>query len=515
MKFRQQLTMYAGATGMTTLIAILASVHDQLIQVGPWVLDSLLAALASLTLYGGLRVYIAGRKHWLTMRSQELDVQAQEQQLRLTADRHAWELLTMQADIHAKAGRVYADPNGNYPILLPTVIDMLPEQMQGQIMQFTPGQAKGIGARQPALPEHAGSLQDGEMESEDAPAIRYEAIRHLIPPGQSCLGVNPINNEVETCDFSVLMTMWICGGSSTGKTNTVSLKINEAIENGRNIRLIVIDPHKEKADSLYNKIKRYEAHFLFQVASTKDEMYNALTWFKHEFERRLEAGTEGQNDILLIVDEVPRVVKTDEENAKLVKEIAEIAGTESRGFGMYGWFISQRAAGLSWLRNVVITVIAHKMNMMSERKLAANDNPAIARDMDHWPRGRVVVYGAEFEPKVLQMPLFTPPALLSPVTDEMEELQPKPTFPNSFLIDFQTEQWKRTHLVPETAQETGGNDTEALSEEHAATLKNLLQDIREKRAQGKALNTILRKDYGIDGGRAHQEVKALLDETEA
>lgn len=509
MKFRQQLTMYAGATGMTTLIAILASVHDQLIQVGPWVLDSLLACAGSALLYGGLRVYIAGRKHWLTMRSQELDVQAQEQQLRLTADRHAWELLTMQADIHAKAGRVYADPNGNYPILLPTVIDMLPAHLQGQIMTFVPGQAKGISARQPALPEHAGSFQDGE--SEEAPAIRYEEIRHLIPPGRSCLGINPVNSKVETCDFSALMTMWICGGSSTGKTNTVSLKINEAIENGRNTSLIVIDPHKEKADSLYNKIKRYEAHFLFQVASTKDEIYNALTWFKHEFERRLEAGTQGQNDILLIVDEVPRVVKTDEENAKLVKEIAEVAGTESRGFGMYGWFISQRAAGLSWLRNVVITVIAHKMNMMSERKLAANDNPVIARQMDHWPRGRVVVYGAEFEPKVLQMPLFTPPALVegSAVSDEMEPLQPR--FPNSSLIDFQTEQWKRTRLIPETAQETGGNDTEEVSEENAVTLKNLLQDIREKRTQGRALNTILREDYGIDGGRAHQEVKALLD----
>lgn len=522
MDIRQKILLVGGGSGAITLVAILASIHEELITIGPWVLDIMLACTGSMVLYGGFRVFVAGRKHWLSMRAQELDVQGQEQQLRLTNEKHKWEITSLQADIYLKTGRLFPDANGNYPIVVPSIVSLLPEHLAGQVMTFAPGQAKGIRGvhDMQALPEHAESRQEEEEEGEQEkiPPIRYEQIKHLIPPGHSCLGVNPMNNEVETCDFAALMTMWICGTSSTGKTNTVSLKIDEAIRNGRNLRLVVIDPHKEKTDSMYHKIKRYESYFLFQVASTADEIYNALSWFKAEFERRLQSGNEDHDDILLIIDEVPRVLKSDKDNAELVKEIAEVCGTESRGFGMFGWFISQRAAGLAWLRNVVITVIAHKMIMMSERKLAANENMAIARDMDHWPRGRVVVYGAEFEPKILQMPLFTPSPIVEgtaePV-DQMEQLQPNPAVPNSSIVDFQAEQWKRTGNGRETAQETAGNDTGTLAEENAATLKKMLSDIREKRAQGRALNTILREDYGISGGRTHQELKALLDEMEA
>lgn len=256
--------------------------------------------------------------------------------------------------------------------------------------------------------------------------VRYEDIAGQIPEGHAVLGVG--RNGIETCDFSALMTMWICGGSSTGKSNTVALKIDEAIRNGRDIKLVVIDPHARKEDSLYNKIKCYEDRFLFKVAITEEESFAVLTWFHREFKRRLAAGGS-DTDILLVVDEVSNVVASEDERIKpLIKEIARICGNESRGFGMFGWFISQRAAHLAWLRNVVITVIAHKQLQMSERKLAANEDLAIARDMDNWPRGRVVVHGIEFAPTVLQMPLFTPPVVEGtarelPLPDEMEELQ--------------------------------------------------------------------------------------------
>lgn len=516
MKTIDQIKVVGGSTGAITLVAILASIHEQLVTVGPWVLDTMIACAGSAILYGGFRVYVAGRHHWLLMRAKENEIKDQEQARQIEAERWQVERARLVLDQQMLVSRIYPDSKG----FMPTIVNMVPEGGYQYVSLPHPAhQARIAGAaQQAALPEHAESKQEDEIEDEqdNVPPIRYEEIRHLIPRGQSCLGVDPFSSKVETCDFAALMTMWICGGSSTGKTNTVSLKINEAIENGRNLRLIVIDPHKEKSDSLYNKIRRYERYFLFQVASTSDEIYNALSWFKAEFERRLQAGNESQNDILLIVDEVPRVVKSGKDNADLVKEIAEVCGTESRGFGMFGWFISQRAAGLAWLRNVVITVIAHKMIMMSERKLAANDITAIARDMDHWPRGRVVVYGAEFEPKVLQMPLFTPSAVVesTATVEPMEELQPKKPFPNSSIVDFQTEQLRRAQMASETAQETGGKNTDELTVENAAVLKNLLSVIREKRANGTPLNTILR-EYGVNGGRAHQEVKQLIEEMDA
>lgn len=52
--------------------------------------------------------------------------------------------------------------------------------------------------------------------------VRYEDIRHLVPKGHTLLGVGE-EQSLETRVFSVLDTCWICGGSKTGKTNTVSL----------------------------------------------------------------------------------------------------------------------------------------------------------------------------------------------------------------------------------------------------------------------------------------------------
>jgi len=252
--------------------------------------------------------------------------------------------------------------------------------------------------------------------------VRYEDVAHAVPQGHALLGVGAYG--VETCDFAKLMTCWIVGGSSTGKSNTVALKIDEAIRLGRNIKIVLIDPHMKKPDSLYNRIKCYEHLFLFPTASRPKDVYSVLMWYLREFNRRLETG-EGLDDLLLIVDEVSNVVEMelDEDEAegiddpekaiaRLIKKIARICGQESRGFGMFGWFISQKAAGLAWLRNVVITVIAHKMNMMSERLLACNQNKAIAHDMGSWPLGRVLVYGLGFEEmRVLQQPIFSLPEI--------------------------------------------------------------------------------------------------------
>lgn len=268
--------------------------------------------------------------------------------------------------------------------------------------------------------------------------VRYEDISHQIPRGQALLGVGA-HGSVETCDFAQLMTMWICGGSSTGKSNTVALKIDEAIRNGRNITIILIDPHARKDDSLYNKIRCYESRFLCPAAVEEEEILHVLQWFYAEYKRRLAAGG-ADNDILLVVDEVSNVVESeDEEIGKLIKKIARICGQESRGFGMFGWFISQNATGVAWLRKMALTVIVHKMVMMSERKIACNEDTSLARSMDYWPRGRIAVYGASFDEgtRVFQMAAFNPPpfvdadsatAFASAPTaqlDQMEELQPK------------------------------------------------------------------------------------------
>lgn len=342
------------------------------------------------------------------------------QKYELTERRERWELERDErlAAMHVLLSRVQP---GTY-IVRPER-DIAPSQQDVLLLP----QAAGSGQRsqQPAYGESSSSRVVSALPTD----VTYEQVAAQIPAGHALLGVS--HNSVETCDFAQLMTVWICGGSNTGKSNTVGLKIKEAIMNGRDIKIILIDPHARKEDSLYNKIRHYESRFLMPVAKDEDEILNALTWFLEEFKRRRDIGGS-DTDILLVIDEVPGVLDSEEEEIpRLVKRIARICGRESRGFGMFGWFISQNAVGLAWLRNVVLTVIAHKMNMLNEARLACNEHLDVARDMENWPRGRVIVYGLNFQGiKVLQMPLFNDRAAQSQALayelEEMPDLQQLP-----------------------------------------------------------------------------------------
>ena len=115
-----------------------------------------------------------------------------------------------------------------------------------------------------------------------------------------------------------------------------------------------------------------------------------------------------------------------QEIVALLKKISRMCGQELRGFNMFGWFISQTATGLAWLRKNAMTVIAHKVLMMSERKLACNEDMQIARSMDTWPVGRIMVYGLDFPDgsMILQQPVVTPrivdadPPAMEPLTQK-------------------------------------------------------------------------------------------------
>jgi hypothetical protein len=321
-------------------------------------------------------------------------------------------------------------------------------ERRGMEVQF---EASGtIAANYPARsvpPAVAKDFEPEEQAEQVIPSsVRYEDICNQIPRGHGLLGVSA--NSVETADFQEFMTMLISGGSNSGKSNTVGLKLHEAIENGRDIRLLAIDWHWRKADSLYNKIKCYEERFLMPVVTSEEGTLTVLQWFYDEFKRRLECGvSEDESDILLVVDEVPAIMDAeDEQVSKLLKRIALKCGREARGFGMYGWFITQQVIGLAWLRNVVHTNIAHKATRINEAGIACNDHKDIARDMENWPRGRVIVYGQNFTGvRVLQMPIFVPHSSTVPdqhrnafswLTEPLEEdIHPVPGVPEISALE--------------------------------------------------------------------------------
>lgn len=418
MKARHQLAAYLGLLGLITLIAILMAIRDRLVAIGPWVLNIILACLGAVLLYFLHKLYVEFRIDHIRLQGKQLEIAAQRQGLLGMETQRQMAMGQFALDSHLARTRIYPD-KGYMPVLVNDNMSQLPSQFD---MLMLPQPSRG-GKTRDVDPD------DGPDMSALPGSVRYEEIRSQVPYGRSCLGVSA--QGVEHCDFGQLMTMWIAGGSGTGKSNTVALKIDEAIRNGRKIGIVLIDPHARKEDSLYNRIRCYEGHFLFQVAVSEDEIYSALVWFKDEFERRLGQGGHGKSDILLVVDEVSNVVESDDpEIGKLIKKIARICGQESRGFGMFGWFISQDAAGLAWLRKRAMTVIAHKLNMMSERKLACNEDMEIARSMDEWPRGRVAVYGLNFQGVMIaQMPSFNPPVVdgsitMAPAPYEDDEMEP-------------------------------------------------------------------------------------------
>ncbi len=248
---------------------------------------------------------------------------------------------------------------------------------------------------------------------EDLPhAIRYDEVRYDVPRGHTLLGVGR-GKRLQTRPFGVLDTCWICGGSKVGKTNTASLKVDEAYQLGN--KFIVCDPHRNKPDGLSNAIKGYSDAFLLAPAQTFEEIEQALRVFLREAQRRINGGSYTENWIL-IVDEVGSLTgdkgKTEDQKKffQLLYNIARMCGQELRGFGMAGWFISQNAVGLSWLRSFAMTIFTHKLLMENERKVATNNNMTIVKEMDNWPRGRVLVYGLDIPEgqMVLQQPIFTP-----------------------------------------------------------------------------------------------------------
>lgn len=257
--------------------------------------------------------------------------------------------------------------------------------------------------------------------------VKYEDIRGKLSADQSLVGIS--EQGIETRDNSIRALVWVVGSSGTGKTNTVSIRVDEDYQRGN--QFLVVDPHAFKEDSLYNAIKGYRDRFLMPMAQKSEEITNSLDFFLTEFYARRDHGASCDIPITLIIDEVGSLADTSDEieeaNIDKLKRIARICGQESRGFNMQAIFISQTATGLSWLRKMAIMVIAHQVVNFNERVLACNEDRKLARAMDNWPIGRTLIYGVGFQSGTLivQQPIFSSVKKLAyPVMPEIPMHQP-------------------------------------------------------------------------------------------
>ncbi len=510
MKTRHMILGYLGLVGLVTLLITLNSIQGLLPAIAVKVLIALLILTGLGLLYLLYWLYSHFHKTYHAIQSRSLELKAHDQQLKIEQERWTIERAALLLNQQHQASRIYPDSKGYMPMLVNVT-----EAGYQYINLPHPAHMGRIGSQgqQAALPEHAESRAGLPTE------IRYEQIAAQIPRGHGLLGVSA--NGAETSEFADFMTMLISGGSNSGKSNTVGLKLHEAIQNGRDIRLIVIDWHWRKPDSLYNKIRGYESRFLMPVITTEEDTLPALEWYYNEYKRRLADGvTRHDQDILLVCDEVPDMMDCENENIpKMLKKVARMAGRAGRGFGIYAWFIAQQMVGMAWLRNVVHTCICHKANRINEAEIACNDHKDIARDMENWPKGRVIVYGQNLTGvQVLQMPIFTPPTVdagrgsgavyVEEDGGEMEALQPLSTSAKTNLPSSAREGFGRRR---EDNQEASGRSFTENDLLNPVTLKKFLNEAGKMRAEGMSIDAIL-KAYDLPaGGRNNQNLKALLD----
>lgn len=366
--------------------------------------------------------------------------------------------------------------------------------------------------QQTVVPQIEGPKEPEQVVESIAEVVHYEEIADEIPPEMSLLGIHPEDGSLELTAWEKLKCVWLVGSSSTGKSNTIFGKALEAVNKGA--KLLVVDQHAIKKDSLARKLQPLSHAYLRPLATSDDDVLATLAWFKAEFERRVNCPMCARSDepcvrcsqkIVLICDEMNRMVRN-EALVKPLKEIVAICGEESRGFGMYGWFLSQKCAHLKWLRDSAITVIVHKLTRFEEALLACNEDRAAARRLLGFKVGRTYVYGVDFdEPMELQQALYPTPKNDSPGT------WPDGEVPTS------------TNALPTTSPQTddlkyftqGGKRAEVDEEEISFYAQNAekIKAVTQMMIEGKSVNQIMAAVWGITSpGGAYQAALPELRE---
>jgi hypothetical protein len=351
--------------------------------------------------------------------------------------------------------------------------------------------------------------------------VTYGSIADQVPSDRSLLGIYPETGSLEIVEPERYKTAWFVGSSNTGKTNTVYGKVSDMVRWGA--KIIICDNHAYKEDSLANKLKDFHSRLLVPIAQTDEDIKNTILFFLREFKRRRDQGKPCTEKWLLVADEVNatanHVVRiSKEEAAALLEEfgmriegefvklqvffklLAETCGYEARGFEMFGYFISQKVAGLHWLRNAMMTVFVHGLLMDSEAVLAANNNRKLAELVKSFKQGRTLVYGLDFDPVILQQPKYE-------IGQVVESTVETPSSRESSMTFKQASDDRYAEAAPEA-------DTMPSEEEIYPTtfeLKKILAEIGKMKQNGLSNDAIL-KQYGLNpGGRNNQNLKAVAE----
>lgn len=253
----------------------------------------------------------------------------------------------------------------------------------------------------PTLPAQ-GTL---EGEPPEPRPISFAEIVGRIPPGQQLLEIRPTGELVLGTLAEDLMTTLYMGKSRMGKSISVTTELALEVRNGA--RLLVADPHREKADSLARKIAPLQ-RFLWPgtvIERDPEAIYQLLLVAIEEMARRRKGGACAPV-VLVVVDEFGFLFDDPNLRPTLVKLANELV-REGSGFNMYGKFVTHRLAGgmAAHLRRLAQSYVLHRCDYQDANEILHDS--LLAKAATQLPRGHTFVVDATGNQERLQKPLTT------------------------------------------------------------------------------------------------------------
>jgi hypothetical protein len=155
--------------------------------------------------------------------------QMERERLRILNERHVFDMRLQwekhELDKHLALTRIPADAKGHYPYIVH------PEQGYQALPNVN---MRAIAQRS--------TVSEDEVADEAAQSItaliEYSAVKPSIPQGHALVGISA--RGIETREDSVRALVWVVGSSGVGKTNTVSLRVDDDYEKGH--RFLGVDP---------------------------------------------------------------------------------------------------------------------------------------------------------------------------------------------------------------------------------------------------------------------------------
>lgn len=268
-----------------------------------------------------------------------------------------------------------------------------------------------------------------------------------------------------------LFSFGIGGASGSGKTSTCIWLLSQAIMQGA--KLIVIDPHAGNPDSLASKLQPLSSSYLCDVATSENEMLQAINFAQSIFDARKSGADVSTNHIIIVCDEWMHLMRGSTSEA--FKVLAEGISQEGRKYGIIGSFLSQKWS-VSKSGDMRDTLTSH----------------IICRTRPNLARQQTGLLSSDLPSDVMQ--LETGSYYLLNVLGELQKLS-APYVSNDDLIQLS----KTIDIAPAPHLSSSPNDAPQQTAEHAAII--------QKFKTGSSIAEISRELSGSKSGSKY--IKAL------